>query len=287
MTVGLALAACSPTTGPVLALLADTRFSFGTAPPVDTGPKLYSLGGRVSAVAAGSAVSALSAAQLTQSVIETHNHQASGPIGFCDATRIFSFFLRRLCSGTSLHNETVMAGFLQAGRPALAFCHISPAAQRLAFFSAPDNDHVALAVGSVPAKKLLLHGLQRAQTDDRRLVASAASLVWYMSKHQGHPSIGGGVSCATCDGTDPHWSWPVLEIVGQRFLRGLDVTASYRATWPPPVPIDYDEDWCTSVDKDHEIGEASARAARVKAYNIDDVVSEENLFQLHDDPEGF
>ena len=74
--------------------------------------------------------------------------------------------------------------------------------------------------------------------------------LFYMAKHEGaFNSVGGGIAVGNCSGGQENFSWPIVEIAGRRYLRGIDVTDSYRPNWPLPEVIDYDEPWCAKLDQ--------------------------------------
>jgi len=70
-------------------IAADARHSFGTM-NADMAIKTYSLGSRVGAVAAGSSLSALTAAELTRGIADDHDRLSpEQPIGFYSTVRLF------------------------------------------------------------------------------------------------------------------------------------------------------------------------------------------------------
>jgi hypothetical protein len=112
-----------------------------------------------------------------------------------------------------------------------------------------------------------------------------------MSRHPGaFPSVGGGLSVGSCARSDQHFSWPLVEIEGRRFLRGMDVTEYVRPGWPPAQVVTHDESWCAALDlklhRNQEPVQDRTEVAR-GSYDIDALSTPETLFQLHDDPIAF
>jgi hypothetical protein len=81
----------------------------------------------------------------------------------------------------------------------------------------------------------------------------------------------------------------MIEIAGRRFLRGVDITKSYRPSWQSPVRIEYDETWCAELDQRVEWKERLAVPSYVEGagYEIDSLSTEETLFETRYEPRTF
>jgi len=78
------------------------------------------------------------------------------------------------------------------------------------------------------------------------------SAVYYLIQHQGEPTIGGGLSVATCTGSG-FLEWPFVVVDGRTFLRGFDVTAIVPpSTGATPadgrIHLEYEEEWHSFAD---------------------------------------
>ncbi len=290
MSLGFAAAAWIPPDAPLVMVAADSRISFEDRPPTDTGIKTYELGGRAAVVAAGNALPALTAAEIVRPIVDNHNRRTpERRMGFVDITRMFSFLLKRAAEQQSWVCEVAITGFLSSGTPAVAYVIVSPDRNRVIFSSVKQHGKIAIPVGGRPAASgLLMQGLAAAKREGKPILGSGLCLLWYIAQHSGaFRSVGGGISVGTCSASDEFFSWPVVEFSGRRFLRGLDVTASYRPSWPQPVVAPYDETWCANLDQ--KIGTAQGLTAPtpVSGYEIDALSTPETLFMTHDDPHSF
>ena len=292
MTLGLAVAAWVASDEPAVFLASDTRLMSEGSVLTDTGIKIYDLGGCAAMVAAGNAIPALTAAEIVRPIIENHNRRdPSRKISFVDTCRLAAFFLKRSAEQQHGSCETVVAGFLASGTPALSQIIISPLGNFAAFFECEPSSFIAVPVGADDGKRLLTRGLSAAKRDGRKRIESAVGLVWYMINHPGaFPTVGGTVSVGTCEPHSESFSWPIIGIGGHHFLRGVDVTQFYRPSWPSAITISYDESWCSKIDQEVATDPQSgfAIASKYTRYDIDSwFTNPETLFQMHDDPPGF
>jgi hypothetical protein len=292
MTLGIAVATWVDADEPSVLIAADTRLMSGQETLSDAGIKTFDLGGRAAMVVAGQALPALTAAEIVRPLIETHNRIApTQKIGFGDTCRLTSFFLKRSAEQIGASCKAVIAGFLTSGLPMIAHIWISPGKNHAAFFECSRGDFIALPVGADDGVRLLVGGLEAAKREGKPSVNSVVGLLWYMITHPGtFPKIGGAISVGTCVRDSYGFSWPFIEIEGRRFLRGVDVTDSYRTNWPYPLKFTYDESWCSRIDQ--EVATCfDAQSLVVGKYNRYDIdswfVDPDKLFQQHDDPPGF
>lgn len=276
---------------PLVGIVADSRLSGNGATLSDAGIKTYEIGGRSAMVAAGHALPAIAAAEIVRPIIENHNRHNRKPLGFYDTVRLMCFFLRRSTRDTNWECEVVVTGFLESGRPCLARAVVSPCRNRVAFFSAEENDRLVIPVGNREASRLLLQGLAAAREQGRPTFVSGISLIWYMCRHPGaFSSLGGGLSVGSCSRDDAYFSWPHVEIENRRFFRGMDVTDSVRSSWPAAQIVEYDEAWCAALDlKVNRNLDDVQHPARESGggYEIDVLSTPDTLFQMHDDPVAF
>ena len=281
-----------PPEPPTVLVAADTRLSSAQTTLTDAGIKTYELGGRTVMVAAGHALPVLSAAEIVRAIVENHNRrEPSRRMSFYDTCRLLAFFLKRSAEQPGWACEVIIAGFLSSGTPALARVIVSPDRNRVAFFQPEQEGFIAIPVGDFTGKRLLLRGLMAAKRENRSLVASGVGLLWYMSRHPGaFTSIGGGISVGFCSANDEAFSWPVVEVDGQRFLRGVDVTQYCRPGWPPPIVLLYDESWCSLLDEQVALDAPLVDGfvpEHGSSYEIDALSTPDTLFQMHNDPVGF
>jgi hypothetical protein len=128
--------------------------------------------------------------------------------------------------------------------------------------------------------------MAEAKRQKRPTFASALAILRYTARLAGaFRTIGGGISVGTCESPADYFSWPVIEIDGSRFLRGMDVTAFYRPGWPAPEVIPYDEAWC--AEQDQRIAWLSSpvhtRRGTLPGFDIDAISKPETLFAFHEE----
>lgn len=289
MTLGFAASAWLDDT-PLITVASDTRINVGNSVASDSGVKTYELGARCAMVAAGSAYPPMMAAELTRSIVENHNRRTPDrKVNFLDTVRIFSYFLRQVAGERSAPNEVAIAGFLQAGTPCLARVVVSQGFNRAAFLSGPKGAMQLVPVGKDDGKSLLLRSVESAKREGRPRIGSAVATLLYIAMHDGaFNTVGGGIAVGTCDRSSDHFSWPIIEINGKRYLRGIDVSRHYRPTWPVPEVIEYDENWCARID--HEVAQMGdplpirqAPAGSLPSIDID-AIDPETVFMTHDEP---
>ena len=250
MTVGFA-AATWFNDQPVIMVASDARISVGADSVLtDVGVKTYELGGACAAVASGAARPPMMAAEVCRSVVESHNRSTpERRVNFLDTVRLFAYFLKRTASPQEPPSQVATAGFLTDGTPCLALVTIAPGFNKAGFISCPKGSTQALPVGTSEGKALLLRSIEAAKREGRPRLGSPVATILYMAKHAGaFRSVGGGIAVGACKGGGGNFSWPIVEIDGRRYLRGIDVTDSYRPNWPPPEVIAYDDSWCASLD---------------------------------------
>jgi hypothetical protein len=127
---------------------------------------------------------------------------------------------------------------------------IAPGFNKAGFISCPKGSTKALPVGAQDGKVLLLRSVEAAKREGRPRLGCPVAALLYMAKHEGaFSTVGGGIAVGHGKGGSESFSWPIVEIDGRRYLRGIDVTDSYRPNWPPPEVIDYDELWCANLDQ--------------------------------------
>ena len=266
---------------------ADSRISFDGSDPNDWGIKTYELGGACAMVASGDALPPLIAADLTRSIVENHNRTSDEKLSFFNTVKLFSFFVRRVARGQDAACRIAAAGFLERGEPCIANIVVSRKVNRTHFKKLGSEQTTAIPVGDPSAYPLLLGAMSRAKQQNRPAIATAFSMLYYISKNAGvFKSVGGGLSFGGCKAPESNMSWPIIEIDGKRFLRGIDVTAAYRKNWPPPEKVPYDETWCAELD--HEIASKPApelkKLGSLPGYDIDVAITEESLFSTADEP---
>lgn len=235
---------------PAVVVASDSRVSLPTAVLTDVGIKTYEIGGSSAAVAAGAARPPMMAAEVTRSVIDNHNRRTpERRVNFLDTVRLFGYFLSRTASDKE-SNEVAVAGFLSDGTPCLALIRIAPGYKKAGFISCPKDATFVVPVGVPDGKHLLLRSVEAAKKEGRPRFGSPIATLFYMTQHEGaFGSIGGGLAVGNCMGGQENFTWPIIEIAGRRYLRGIDVTNSYRPNWPPPEVIAYDEPWCAKLDQ--------------------------------------
>ena len=71
-------------------------------------------------------------------------------------------------------------------------------------------------------------------------------------------------------------------------MRGIDVSLSYRPSWPTPERIDYDESWCADLDREVALMDEPLplrEGAKGSLPSIDiDEIDPATIFQTHNEP---
>jgi hypothetical protein len=276
---------------PAAMVASDTRISLGASVATDMGVKTYELGARCAMVAAGAAHPPMMAAELTRSIVENHNRRTpERRVNFLDTVRMFSYFLKQVAGERAPANEVAIAGFLEGGSPCLARVVVSPGFNKAAFLTGPKGVTQLIPVGKDDGKGLLLRSVDAATKEGRPRFATAVATLLYIAMHDGaFQTVGGGIAVGTCQGLCEHFSWPIIEINGKRYLRGLDVSQCYRPSWPRPEPIEYDEGWCAALDRQVALMEdplPSREGAMASVPSIDiDAIDPTTVFATHHEPE--
>lgn len=288
MTLGFACAAWTPKDELAVVVAADTRISSNGSPLTDAGVKTYELGGRCAMVASGHALPPMMAAELTRSLVENHNRKTpERKIGFFDTARLASFFLKRAASEQGAVCKVALAGFLKAGAPCVASVVVSPDFNRVAFRPVARGGTIAIPVGEPSGARLLLEAMAAAKRQGRLVIPTAIGILLYTSRHEGaFRSIGGGISVGACMGAEEHFSWPLVEIDGQRFLRGMNVTEFHRPDWPAPEVVPYDDDWCAEQDQRTSLAPSEpSYGGTLPGFDIDAIATPETLFAATQEPD--
>lgn len=293
MTAGIAIASWKDVDEPTLIVAADTRVSRGGELLNDSSIKTLSIAPQTAMVFSGPTTPAFVAAEMVRTIVDAHMPQpGSERIGFFDIARLVCHFQHQAARNAGSIGETILVGFFRSGAPGLARIVVGDQGGRLAFFKCERGATISLATGVAPARELLLRGLEAAKREGKKLTMSAINMLVYMARHEGNPfsSVGGQVSFGGCTSKDGTFQWLALEIDGRRFWRGIDVTDSWNPTWSPPTLIEYDEDWCSRVDRESRPlpspGEGAQPVEKVPFLDIESVPPDQ-LFRLHLDPLGY
>lgn len=289
MTLGVAMAVWDDKFGRVVAVAGDSRITLGSDAAMDTGIKTYELGGSAALVAAGHALPALMASELTRGLVNGHNRSTPDRrLSFFDTARLCSYFMKQSANQWGASVQALATGFTVKGSPIIARIVVSPGLNRANLLEVRPGSKVALAVGVPQGRRLLLDALERAKRDGRPFVGTALSMLHYMAKNSApvFRSVGGGISFGCCREQDEAFSWPIVEVEGQRYLRGMQVTDHFREGWPKPEAVPYDEDWCAAADQ--EVASTAptepSYGGRLPGFDIDDI-SPESLFGTTHEPD--
>lgn len=275
---------------PVVMVASDARISAGTDSVLtDVGVKTYELGGACAAVAAGAARPPMMAAEVCRSAVEHHNRcNPERKVNLLDTVRMFAYFLKQTASRHEPPSQVAVAGFLTDGTPCLALVTIAPGFNKAGFISCPKGSTKAVPVGASDGKTLLLRSIEAAKQEGLPRLGCPVAALLYMAKHEGaFKTVGGGIAVGMCKGGGESFLWPIVEIDGRRYMRGIDVTESYRPNWPPPEVIHYDDSWCAALDQrvatmDNDFSPEKVIGS-MPAIDIDEI-DPASVFLTHDEP---
>jgi hypothetical protein len=304
MSLGFAVASMK-SGAPEVAVFADTRVSMRDQDVVvhsNRAVKAFDLGDRFAMVAAGAALPPISTTEIVRRFVLSHDrNEPARQLGLCDVARMTAYFLAETRSAASDNAcEAVVAGFYSSGAPGLAHIHVSLEEDRISFYRALPHGVIVIPVGVPEGTQLINAALGVAKESGKPLVTSALSMLWHLINDPGEDfaSIGGGITGATCSAGAP-FSWPALQIVGRKYLYGLDVTDNYRATWPTPLALPYDAELCVSAVARLQgqpvrsggkfvasFGEGSQAVRATRDVALHTVVDKDNVFMTRGDPPG-
>lgn len=305
MSLGFAIASMKDE--PSIAVFADTLLTVRHAEfrsATKSGVKAYDLGERFALVAAGATVPPMTGCEIARRLILTHD-RANVPdkrLGLFDAARMVAFFASETRRGGSFEDcEMVIAGFYKSGVPGVAHVEMTPVADVISFYRPLPGGVVAIPVGVERGKQLVCAAILKGLNEGKGIIASAIGMLWHMieSDDPAFSTIGGGLTGASCTAGGA-FSWPALRIEERAFLHGIDVTSSYRDTWPRPLDLPFEPSWFEQVVA--EMSEeptrrgakvvisftGSAEAARATSPRpLEDLVSADNVFSLVDEKDWF
>jgi len=295
MTIGFA-ATHLDSNGAFFLLAADSRCSTAQA-SADMVIKTYSLGGRTGAVAAGSALSVATAAELTRGVVDDHNRLTpTAPVNFYSTVRLFSSFLSRIerANPWSTGCEVALAGFLSNGSPALAKVSTSPHEKAIAhMYAHKQPGSLVVLVGQPGAKHQICAALEQAFGEPGpHWIQRAVATIQYLCQHEAERTIGGAPSVATCTRDGPV-QWPFVVVDGKTYLRGFDVSASIPSSVTPRpddgvLYLAYEQAWHSAADRAaREVTPKLDEGFVGMSRYVDDWVLASELFAWKVDPEAF
>jgi hypothetical protein len=291
VTAGIAIASWKDEA--LVLVAADSRVSRDKHVLNDASIKTLEIAKRTGIVFSGPTTPAFVGADMVRTLVRLHRPQPGAlSQGFFDVARLLGHFQSQAARNAGAIGETIVAGFYRSGAPGLAQIVITEDRSRIAYFSCPRGGTIALAVGAPEAKRLLLRGLEAAKHEGRRLTMTVVLVLEYMARHKGETfgSVGGQISIGGCSSDAEEFSWPAIEVDGRRYWRGADVTASWNSTWSPPIPIDYDEEWCARLDQEAPSLPCpmSGDKPRGTAVTLDiKSIPSEEVFRIHHDPPEF
>lgn len=237
MTIATAYAYIAKNHHSMVGVLADARLSWRDATPADIAVKTHELSPRIAAVSAGTALVGPAAAELTRSMIATTFARNGRQVSLWEATRLFAHFARvvqrplRESRGLEITNEFAITGFYKRGAPGVALIELTPTVERVSFWRPRREELASVVIGESSAKDLIQAAYRprasQLESDGgggHDSLTSVASAFWYViSSEAAHlKGIGGGLSAGFC--LDQAFVWPLVEIAGQRFYRGIPVS---------------------------------------------------------------
>lgn len=273
------------------AIVADTR-NYAQGSSADMAIKTFSLGPRVGAVAAGSALSCSTAAELTRTFTSVPPSEPSAaPWSFYDTARLYAFFLEQAEARNpwSPGCEVALAGFWKNSTPALAKVTTRRAQDTVLLFYGHEGPGALVAfVGQRDGKQQIASALEASfQGESTEWFERAVGTLWYLARHEGEPTIGGAPSVGMSLGANVFW--PFVAIDDRYYLRGFDFTDMGPPTPEEPVlRIDYEESWHSEVDQLRHQPELRVDAGfRGLAAHLRACAVPSNLFKPMHDPEVF
>jgi hypothetical protein len=234
MTIATAYAYVSKDHRHMVGVMADARLSWRDADPADIAVKTHELAPRIAAVSAGTALVGPAAAELTRSLVGTTLARDGRQVSLWGATRLFAHFARvvqralREARSDHVENEFALAGFYERGSPGVAWIQLSAKEERVSFWRPRREELASVVIGESSVKDLIQAAYQpraaQLESTGHGGHDSLASAFWYVisSEAENLQGIGGGLAAGHC--LDKAFVWPLVEIKGQRFYRGIPVS---------------------------------------------------------------
>ena len=222
--------------GGVVGVLSDSRLSWPReGVHASAAVKSHELANNVIAVSAGYSVVANTAAELTRSLMSESARDRDADLW--TTVRTFAFFSRLIrseltpaCNERKIDmpsNEFAIAGFYRDGSPGLATIHLGGENEKVCFFRPREERELACAVIGEPSLKDLVYKAYIDAVQGRlfqEMIDDVASVIWYLISSQAThtATIGGGLSFGLCF-SGRRASWPMIDVSGQLFYRGMPV----------------------------------------------------------------
>jgi len=240
-------------------VMADSRLSFDEW-SLDRCFKAVTLGVRSAAVAAGGFVPFVLAVEGARPFIianaEDRAKRGLSPLSVWSEASfvwlhlelIFDQYRQFVSSGRSV---IIVAGFFSDNTPGLIRLEREGTHRQILVFRPAPGQRAHVVVGTETYAPIVKEAIRRSAPPDGNGFHDVASVMWDIIKHQGEParSVGGGLSFGFAKGDSSYFYWPILELEGQRFIRGLQYPPNPR--WPNSIPIQYDPALFATLERSH------------------------------------
>jgi hypothetical protein len=210
--------------------------------------KTLSLGERSAAVAAGDPIPFSLAVEGTRPFLAVNAadrvKRGLPPMGvFAEASLVYLHLemlfdqYRELVA--EAHVAIIVAGFFSDNTPGLVRIERKADHRQILVFRPPPGGRAYAVVGVESYTPIVKEAIARSRTPEGNGYHDVVSVLWDAIKHQGTPTktIGGSISFGFCQNSMSAFQWPIIDIEGNTFARGLRYPRVPQ--WPAPIRIEY------------------------------------------------
>jgi hypothetical protein len=145
--------------------------------------------------------------------------------------RFFALQYGALANVRPVECETILAGYFADESPGLIKVSFAPDRREIAIFRPTRPGFAVVAGGHREFAPLATEAIRRtlATEDGTHLINRTASVFWDAIRHEGLPAagIGGGINIGVSQRIGGQaagiWQWPIVQIEGQKFFRGIPI----------------------------------------------------------------
>jgi hypothetical protein len=243
-------------TPPQVSVFADTRLTINNSRTFDYFLKTRPLGPRTTVLAAGPSHPFVVAAELARPFIEhtSAERRKKGLRSFTmwqEAGLYLDWaWYSYVKFGRSGEQGILIAGFFGNDLPGIVQAIFRESEIDIQLF-VPTEDQPAIRVlGASPEyHPIITEAIRRSWQSHS--VTPALSAFLYLCKHEGVHQIGGGVTFGVCRASSEGFAWPIFELDGRRFHRGLEIDETFPFRNLSVQKVKYDSSLFAELEQQH------------------------------------